>query len=499
MDLQELIAPLLVKSMSGAPAENVEIKGIAVDSRRVCAGDLFICLPGYQVDGHDYAEQAVANGAAALLTQREVAVSKNVVQVKVPDVRRAMAVIADRFFNHPTSRLKLIGVTGTNGKTTVTHLISHILEDAGFRTGLIGTMYMMINGEKKESKNTTPDVVELQRSFQEMAAGKTDYAVIEVSSHALELGRVRGCDFHAGIFTNLTQDHLDFHETMENYRFAKSLLFSQLGNGYHEQTAKYAILNADDEASAYFAKITSTQVITYAIDRDADVRARDLHTGPEGTTFLLETFCGSGEVRMNLIGRFNVYNALAAIAVCLAEGIPLQAIIDSFSRIEGVRGRFERVDEGQDFTVVVDYAHTPDGLENVLRIARELARGKVICVVGCGGDRDRGKRPLMANISARLADLSVFTSDNPRSEDPQAIIDEMVAGLAEHSALHERYVSLVDRRKAIFHAVASAKQGDVVVIAGKGHEDYQLIKGVAHSFDDKQVAGEAIRAKKSGI
>jgi UDP-N-acetylmuramoyl-L-alanyl-D-glutamate--2,6-diaminopimelate ligase len=486
MLLRDLLAPLLPVSVMGE--DSLEITGLTADSRKVKPGNLFICLPGFTVDGHAYAAKAVEQGAVAVLAEKDVDVPATV--VRVPDTRRAMAMLADRFYGSPTRDLKLIGVTGTNGKTTTTHLIDKILRDQQKRTGLIGTIHMRIGDVYEELKNTTPDALELQQSFRRMRDIGTEYAIIEVSSHALELGRVRGCDVHTAVFTNLTQDHLDYHKTMENYRFAKSLLFSQLGNSYDPNRLKTAVLNADDDASHLYATVTPARVITYGIDRPADVRAEEIEITSRGTSFTVHSFAGSARLNLQLMGKFNVYNALAAIAVTLAEGVPLDDIKTSLEEIPGVSGRFESVYAGQPFTVLVDYSHTPDSLENALVTVKEFAKGRIFCVVGCGGDRDRTKRPIMAQIATKYADVTVLTSDNPRSEDPQAIIDDMLAGLTDVPP--ERYTSLVDRREAIRFAVSHAEENDVILIAGKGHETYQIINGQVLPFDDREVAREAI-------
>ncbi len=493
MLLKELLAPLLPVRVIGD--DSVKITGLTADSRKVKPGDLFICLSGFTVDGHAFAEQAVRQGAAAVLAQKELDLPGTTL-VLVPDTRRAMALVADRFYGSPTQELKLIGVTGTNGKTTTTHLIDKILRDQQKRTGLIGTIHMRIGDDFCEVKNTTPDVLELQHSFRRMRDLDTEYAIIEVSSHALDLGRVRGCDFHTAVFTNLTQDHLDYHETMDNYRHAKSLLFAQLGNRYDAKAMKTAVLNADDEASELYARVTPARVITYGIDRPADVRAEEIRLTSRGTSFMVHTFAGSIRFDLRLMGKFNVYNALAATAVCLAEGVPLEAIKRSLEEVSGVNGRFESVDAGQPFTVIVDYSHTPDSLENALVTVKEFARGRVFCVVGCGGDRDKGKRPIMAQIATKYADITVLTSDNPRSEDPEAIIADMTAGIAGVAA--DRYVTLTDRREAIGYAIRQAKADDVILIAGKGHETYQIIKGNVLPFDDRAVARDAIRSLQAG-
>ncbi|MEJ8544589.1 UDP-N-acetylmuramoyl-L-alanyl-D-glutamate--2,6-diaminopimelate ligase [Brevibacillus borstelensis] len=490
MLLRDLLAPLLPVSATGD--DSIEITGITADSRKVKPGFLFVCLSGFTVDGHTFAAQAVERGAVAVLAQKDVDVPATI--VRVPDTRRAMAMLADRFYGSPTRELKVIAVTGTNGKTTTTHLIDKILSDQKKRTGLIGTIHMRIGDVAEEVKNTTPDALELQESFRRMRDIDTEYAIIEASSHALELGRVRGCHVHTAVFTNLTQDHLDYHKTMENYRHAKSLLFAQLGNEYDPQRMKTAVLNADDEASGFFSAVTPARVITYGIDSPADVRAADIEISTKGTSFVAHTFRGSVKLSLKLMGKFNVYNALAAMAVGLAEGISLEDIKASLEAVKGVNGRFESVDAGQPFAVLVDYSHTPDSLENALVTIREFAKGKVFCVVGCGGDRDKTKRPIMAQIASKYADLTVLTSDNPRSEDPQAILDDMLAGLTETAA--DRYKAIVDRREAIEHAVSLAADCDVILIAGKGHETYQIIKGEVLPFDDREVAKEAIRGQK---
>lgn len=486
MLLRDLLSPLLAKKVHGD--DNIEITGITADSRQVKPGYLFICLTGFTVDGHTFASQAVERGAVAVLAQRDLAVGATL--ITVADTRRAMAILADRFYGSPTREVKVIGVTGTNGKTTTTHLIDKIFRDQNKMTGLIGTIHMRIGDVSEEVKNTTPDVIDLQKSFRRMCDCHTEYAIIEVSSHALEQGRVHGCDIHTAVFTNLTQDHLDYHQTMDNYRNAKALLFSQLGNHYEWDRMKTAVLNADDEASNLYERVTPARVLTYGIEQQADVRARDIAITSKGTSFTVDSFAGTLPFHLKLVGKFNVYNALAATAAALAEGVPLADIKASLEAVPGVNGRFESVDAGQPFSVLVDYSHTPDSLENALLTVREFAKGRVFCIVGCGGDRDRGKRPIMAQIATKYADWTVLTSDNPRSEDPQAIIDDMIAGLAGVEA--ERYVAEPDRREAIFQAVQRANSEDVILIAGKGHETYQIIGSQVLPFDDREVAKEAI-------
>lgn len=486
MKLSELVDVLHVKTIESQI--DVDVSGIETDSRRVKPGDVFIALRGFTVDGHDYIETALKRGAAALVVEKPVAASVPV--VVVPDTRRAMGFLANRLYDYPSHQLNLIGITGTNGKTTTTHFISQLLQSAKRPTGIIGTIGVKFGEQILPARNTTPDVIELQQHLRWMVDQGATHTAMEVSSHALHLGRTRGTRFHTAVFTNLTQDHLDYHGTMEEYRAAKGLLFSQLGNDYAHDT-QVAVLNSDDEASSYFATITPAQVITYGIEQPADVRATNIVYEPGGMSFTLHTYCGDAEVSVPLFGKFNVYNVLAAVAVALTEGISLTEITRMLPTLKGVDGRFEAVQAGQNYTVLVDYAHTPDSLENVLTTAKSFTKGKLICVVGCGGDRDRGKRPKMAKIATDLSDIAVITSDNPRTEKPEAIIADMVAGIPDGATS----TTIVDRKEAIEHAIRLAKDGDVVLIAGKGHETYQEIDGIRYDFDDRKIASLAIKGE----
>lgn len=491
MRLKQLLAPLLLKQFDGEG--DVEITSLVIDSRRVEPGSLFIALRGTQVDGHQFIEQAIANGASALLVEQPT--EAEIPVIVVPDTRRAMAVLAAHFYQYPTERLRLIGVTGTNGKTTTTHLIRRLLQDAGQETGLIGTIAMEIGNRTYPVINTTPEVIDLQAAFHKMCEENCEYAVIEASSHALDMGRTRGCAFHIAVFTNLTQDHLDYHQSMDAYRQAKGLLFSQLGNHYASQIEQqsFAVLNRDDPAAEFYSRMTPAQVVTYGLSTEADVRATDVQITAAGTSFILETFKGSVEIALRLVGKFNVYNALAAAAVALIEGLSLTQIKESLQAVSGVPGRFESVQAGQPFSVIVDYAHTPDSLENTLRTIHEFARGRVWTIIGCGGDRDRSKRPLMARAAVEQSDYTVLTSDNPRTEDPEAILADMQAGLTNLPS--DRFTTIVDRREAIQYAVENMKANDILLIAGKGHETYQEIQGKRYDFDDRLVAKEAIMAR----
>ncbi|UQD51616.1 UDP-N-acetylmuramoyl-L-alanyl-D-glutamate--2,6-diaminopimelate ligase [Bacillus methanolicus] len=468
--------------------DDPEITAIHNDNRLVEPGSLFICIKGHTVDGHDFAQSAVEKGAAAILAERDLQLDVPVIIVK--DTYRAMAVLADAFYGQPSHKLHLIGITGTNGKTTTSHLIEKIFSDAGKKTGLIGTMYTKIGDQTFETKNTTPESLTLQKTFKQMIDSGVETAVMEVSSHALVYGRVHGCDYNVAVFTNLTQDHLDYHKTMDEYRRAKGLLFSQLGNTFCHDKPKFAVLNADDPASREYIQSTAAHVITYGIDQPADIKAENLKITANGTVFDLITPFGVEKISMKLIGKFSVYNVLASIGACLVSGISLKQMIKSIEEVEGVPGRFELVNAGQDFAVIVDYAHTPDSLENVLKTVKQFAERNIYVVVGCGGDRDRTKRPLMAKIACKYATHPIFTSDNPRSEDPLQIIRDMEEGVKG-----KQYKSIVDRKEAITYAINNAQKGDVILIAGKGHETYQQIGSEVFDFDDRVVAKEAIEKR----
>jgi UDP-N-acetylmuramoyl-L-alanyl-D-glutamate--2,6-diaminopimelate ligase len=464
----------------GAPAD-VDVQSLAFDNRLVTEGALFFCVRGFTTDGHQFASDAISRGAVALVVDHHLG-ELAVPQVEVDDVRTAMAVAAATFYGDPTATLQVIGVTGTNGKTTTAYLVRALLEAAGRQTGLLGTVKNVIAGVDHEVKRTTAEAIDLQHSFKLMVDGGDSACVMEVSSHALELARVDGVHFAVGIFTNLTQDHLDFHPTMEDYFQAKRKLFTEV-------RASRAVINTDDTYGARLADDPHiSDRVTFALDDEAaDYRATDVRNELHGSTFTLTSPDGTFEVRSPLRGRFNVYNVVGALAAVRLVGVPIEVALDAISTAGQVPGRFETIDEGQDFAVVVDYAHTPDSLENVLQAARGLTSKRVHVVVGCGGDRDRTKRPLMGEIAKRLADRVIITSDNPRSEDPQAIIDEVLVGSGPDV---ERDV---DRRKAIFQAIAGAQAGDIVVVAGKGHElGQEFANGEKLPFDDVQVTREAL-------
>ena len=470
MKLREVMAG------AGVPAvADVEISDLAYDSRAVRPGTLFFCVPGFTSDGHDYAPRAVENGAVALVVERPLELG--VPEVRVDSVRAAMAPAAAAFNGDPTSELDVVGVTGTNGKTTTAFLVRALLEAAGRQTGLLGTVTSVVGGEERAVVRTTPEAIDLQRDFGEMRAGGDVACAMEVSSHALELRRADAIHWAVAIFTNLTQDHLDFHPTMEDYFTAKRRLF--------EAGPRAAVINVDDPYGRRLAA-ELPEAITFGIGSpDAGLRATDVAFALTGSTFTVDGL----DLRTPLPGRFNVLNALGALAAARALGVADDVSAEALATAGRVPGRFEPVDAGQPFAVLVDYAHTPDSLENVLRAAREIARRRVIVVFGAGGDRDRGKRPLMGRAARALADLVVVTSDNPRSENPEAIIAEIKAGTGNGPGVE----TMVDRRAAIARAVAAAEEGDVVVIAGKGHEQGQEFEGGRKiPFDDVTVAREAL-------
>jgi UDP-N-acetylmuramoyl-L-alanyl-D-glutamate--2,6-diaminopimelate ligase len=472
----------LQEVMTGVPASagDLEVSHLAYDNRDVTAGTLFFCVPGFTRDGHDFASAAVAQGAVALVVERPL--DLGVAEVRVESVRAAMAGAAARFYGDPTARLQVAGVTGTNGKTTTAFLMRTLLEADRRSTGLLGTVKSVIGGVEHEVQRTTPEAIDLQRTFRAMLEAGDVACALEVSSHALELRRSDAIHFAVALFTNLTQDHLDFHPTMEDYFLAKRRLFTEL-------TPARSVLNVDDRYGRRLADELEAP-ITFALDHDASYRATDVQLGLEGSSFTVHTGEGDRlELRTPLRGRFNVYNVLGAFAAARALEIPAATAMAAIETAGQVPGRLEPVEEGQDFGVLVDYAHTPDSLQNVLEAARGLTGHRLHLVFGCGGDRDRAKRPLMGEVAVRLADRVIVTSDNPRSEDPEAIIEEILAGAGpgvEHNA---------DRREAIAQAIAGAQAGDVVVIAGKGHEQGQEFEGGRKvPFDDVTVAREVLRS-----
>ncbi|MFO7947963.1 MAG: UDP-N-acetylmuramoyl-L-alanyl-D-glutamate--2,6-diaminopimelate ligase [Armatimonadota bacterium] len=467
---------------------DVRIIAVTADSRDVHPGSLFVAIEGYETDGHAYIADALENGAVAVVYENATFsdhIPDDISGVTVPDSRRAAALIADRFWDHPSGELQIAAVTGTNGKTTCVHLLDSIFRAAGHKTGTIGTLGWTIGDESYPGDRTTPDAVELQKIFAEMTERGATHAAMEVTSHALDLDRTYGTTFAAAVFTNLSQDHLDWHQTMVDYFASKMVLFTDYTRFAPDMVGA---VNIDDAWGVQVAEDAECSVTTYGMKKKADVSATGVCLSPDSTTFTLHTPAGSTETHLQLVGLFNVYNALSAAACCHAMGFSLQELAGGLSSAPPVPGRLEQVRAGQDFTVLVDYAHTPEALKNVLEVCRTLNPTRLICVFGCGGDRDTSKRPKMGNIATKLSDITIITSDNPRSEDPADIIAHIEMG-----ARASEYEVEVDRRAAIEKACQIAKSGDIVLIAGKGHETYQEFADGRIDFDDREVARKALQ------
>ncbi|MBV9865923.1 MAG: UDP-N-acetylmuramoyl-L-alanyl-D-glutamate--2,6-diaminopimelate ligase [Abitibacteriaceae bacterium] len=473
--------------------EQAEVAAIAYDSREVGLDTAFVCIRGQQRDGHEFIPQALERGATTIVADNEAAVKAlpaGITGVLVPDTRLALAGLACEFYSNPSREMLLVGITGTNGKTTVAHLIAELLREAGYKSvGIIGTLGAATERAFYDTGRTTPESLDLQRLLADFLDGGSEAVVMEVSSHALSLQRVAGCAFDAGVFTNLTQDHLDFHKDMEDYFQAKAKLFNEVAH-YSEHFKSFgAVLNVDDHYGRRLRDEVSKDslYITYGIENEAHVTAEAIHLTPIGTSFVARSSTGNIHLDSNLTGRFNVYNSLAAVGFGLLQGMPLPQIQAALQRAAAPEGRMEMIEGGQDFYVAVDYAHTPDGLKNVMATVREFTPGRLITVFGCGGDRDRTKRPQMGAIAASFSDLLVITSDNPRTEDPTRIIDDILAGTVQG---HAECVVEVDRRQAIEKALSLARHGDFVLVAGKGHETYQIFKDRTIHFDDREVVRE---------
>lgn len=469
MKLSEL---LINVEMQIPLSEDAQINNVVFDSRKVSPGDLYICLSGVNSDGHDFALAAEKSGASAVICERKLE-GLTIPQAVVVSSRKAMAIIASNYYGNPSSKLSVIGVTGTNGKTTVTHLIKEILDDAGHRTGLIGTTHNVIADKVYEAHMTTPDPMELHKLFSDMVSEGCDSVIMEVSSHSLQLDKLYGVKFSVGAFTNLTQDHLDFHKTMDAYFEAKCKLF-----GLSEK----AVVNKDDP---YGKKIADKiDCISYGCKEKCDVTAMNESFSADGVSFDLSFKGKTYPISLSIPGEFSVYNAMTAFAVCTAAGLDPKDAAEGLCRAKGVKGRVEVVPTGKDFTILIDYAHTPDALENVLKTVKGFAKGRVVAVFGCGGDRDKTKRPIMGNIAAAYADVCIVTSDNPRTEDPDAIIADILEGM---KGSEEKTVAVTLREEAIKYAIEHARKDDVIVLAGKGHETYQIFKDKTIHFDEREV------------
>ena len=455
-----------------------EISGVTDDSRKVSEGNAFICVKGPLADGHNYAQKALENGAAVVIAERDLSLEN---QIIVEDTHSALAEVCGNWFGNPQKKLRVIGVTGTNGKTSVCYMLKKIFEHCGYKTGLLGTVQNMIGDAAYPSKNTTPGVFDLYSLFAKMVDAGCEYAVMEVSSHALDQRRVEGVRFASAIFTNLTQDHLDYHGTMENYFEAKKLLFN---------LCDLAVVNFDDDYGKRIISDADCRTATYsAVSNETTYTAKSINYRPDGVDYEMVGFGLIGRIRLKTAGKFSVYNSLAA-AVCAKElGMPLNEVTDALNSLNGVKGRAEVVPTDRNFTVIIDYAHTPDGLQNILNTFKECPKNRLVVLFGCGGDRDRTKRPKMGTVAARLADYVIVTSDNPRTEEPKAIIDDILEGMKDIPTPKK---VIENRIEAINFAIANAKPGDIIILAGKGHETYQIIGTETIHLDEREVIAEAL-------
>ena len=476
MKLKEILNNISYEIIQGT--SDLIIDTISYDSRVKMGIGLFICIEGFTVDGHEYIGSAIENGAKVIMVQKDVTadIPKDITIIKVNDTRATMASVGVNFYDHPSKDMDLIGITGTNGKTTTSYLIGWILESMNKKIGIIGTIENRIGKQVIKAERTTPESLDLQRLLRTMKTEDVTHTIMEVSSHALALDRVAGVRYKIGMFTNLSLDHMDFHKTVDNYVEAKSKLFTMCDIG---------IVNIDDSHAKTMTDIKGYRLCTFGIDNKADFKGENIKISAEGVNFDLITREGSYPVFMPIPGKFSVYNALGAIAATYSLGIDIQDIISELAKVPGVPGRIQSIPSEKGFSVIVDYAHTPDGLENVLKAVEEFVESKIITVFGCGGDRDKTKRPIMGDIAGKYSDYTIVTSDNPRSEDPDGILKDIEVGIKKTG---KEYEMIVDRESAIKKAIETAKKGDVIVIAGKGHEDYQILKDRIIHFDDVEVA-----------
>lgn len=479
MHILELVKGLNDVHITG---DDINIESLSYSTSSLSDNSLFFCIEGFKNDGHNFAQKAVDNGACALVISKDVQVKGNVTKIRVKDTREAMSIISSNFYGNPSEKLDIIGITGTNGKTTSTFMIKSIIDFNERSTGLLGTIYNIIGDRVEEAKRTTPESMDLHYIFREMEQCGIDSCIMEVSSHSLDLKRVFGVKFKVGIFTNLTQDHLDFHGSMEEYFTAKMRLFDN---------CELAVINSDDEyGRKALSRLNNKKIITYGIESNSDVKASDIVITGEGTSFTLCYKDVSVPIKLHLPGKFNVYNALGCAAASIGMGIEIDIIKKGLESLEKVPGRSEKINSKKGFTIVIDYAHTPDGIVNILNTAREYTKGKLVVLFGCGGDRDRTKRPIMGKAAGELADFCIVTSDNPRTEDPGAIIKDIIPGVIETSC---PYIIIEDRRRAIEYAVENGNSGDVIVIAGKGHETYQILKDKTINFDEREIVMDILK------
>lgn len=480
MKVKELLQGLEYEVLNGNL--ELEVNGIEYDSRNISEGDIFVAIEGFKVDGHKFIEKAINEGAKVVVCSKEIKIEKGITYIKVKNTRKALAIMASNLYDNPSKNIKLIGITGTNGKTTSTYMIKSILESAGHNIGLIGTISNFIGNEKIKAERTTPESLELHEMFKKMKDKNIEYCVMEVSSHSLSLDRVYGLEFSQGIFTNLTQDHLDFHKTFENYYRAKLSMFNN---------AKNSIINIDDTYGKRILKdvLDSSNKITYSTENKADLFAKHIVNHAKGAEFVLCYKDKEIHINLSIPGIYNVYNALCSAGACLSEGISMEDVKKGLESVV-VPGRCENATKDYDlgFDVIIDYAHTPDGLENILETARDFTKGRLISVFGCGGDRDKTKRPIMGKIGSDMSDIAIITSDNPRTEEPSEIIKDILKGIEK-----DNYIVVENRKEAIKRAIKIAKQGDVIVVAGKGHEDYQILKDKTIHFDEREVIADIIK------
>ncbi|MBI4320493.1 MAG: UDP-N-acetylmuramoyl-L-alanyl-D-glutamate--2,6-diaminopimelate ligase [Chloroflexi bacterium] len=496
MNLSELLDTLTVTETYGGL--NVDISEITMDSRQVKPGSLFVAVPGLRVDGHAFAKSAVGHGAVAVVGQRQMSLPSEVAQVVVPDTRQALALLSAAFHGFPARRLRVIGVTGTDGKTTTCSLIGAILEATGYKTGLITTVNAKIGDRVVETglHTTTPDPPEVQGYLAEMVAANAEYVVLETTSHGLHQGRTLGSEYDVAVVTNVTHEHLDYHGTYEEYLAAKGMLFEQLNSFRKEGVPKVSVTNADDSSFEYLRRFPADIALSYGLESVADVYAARVVLSAKGITLAIQTPNGQVDVRSSLLGKFNAYNILAAVAVAVSQGIPFKAIRTGVRAVQGMPGRMESIDCGQDFAAIVDFAHTPGSLEQALELARTLTRGRVIVVFGCAGLRDRGKRPLMGEIAGKLADLTVITAEDPRTEDLSAIMAQIEAGI-QRARRREGvdYWKIGDRAQAIDFALRLARSGDLVIVTGKGHEKSMCFDETEYPWSDQEAIRRVLRRK----
>lgn len=487
MQIQQILNE--IKTVEWNASDNIEVSGISYDSRTTKPGDLFVAIKGFDTDGHKYIHAAADKGAVAVLCEEKPDI--DIPYVITENSRHGLAVASKNYYHDPSSDMKVIAVTGTNGKTTTTYLLKHLIETAipGSMVGLVGTNGNMIGDRVIPSERTTPESLELQKLFREMADAGCDHVVMEVSSHSLVLNRVDGIHFHTAVFTNLTQDHLDFHHTMEEYADAKALLFSMCRTG---------CFNIDDAWSEVMMNKATCKIMTYSADsNDAELTAKDIRFAANGVRFCVMYQNELIRTKLNIPGKFSVYNAMGVIAAGLSIGLSLEQCCSAMMTAEGVKGRMEVVPTDGNYTVLIDYAHTPDAIENVLKALREVTKGRIVVVFGCGGDRDRTKRPIMGHIAAQNADFCVVTSDNPRTEDPEAIIHDILDGMKDDDVKYVPKEVIVDRPEAIRWAIDHHKDDDVIVLCGKGHEDYQIVGHEKHHMDEREIIADHLERRKN--